>query len=50
MRALLRSQADDLQIANAIEHLWQCRDDRYSELRNQQFSSEKKIEMSYIGG
>jgi len=50
LRELLRSESDDGQIAGAIAHLWQLRDDRYSELRSQQSGGQKKVEMSYIGG
>jgi len=51
LRALLRGGADDLQIAAAIGAVWAARDDRYSELRGQDFSRpSKRIEMSYIGG
>jgi cyclic pyranopterin phosphate synthase len=53
LRSLLRSNADDLMISNAIAHLWQLRDDHYSELRSQIKHGEiirSKVEMSYIGG
>ncbi len=51
LRALLRSGADDLQIAAAIGSLWGAREDRYSELRGAQTTGQgKRIEMSYIGG
>ena len=51
LRALLRSGADDLQIAAAIGAVWAARDDRYSELRGELTSRpSKRIEMSYIGG
>jgi len=51
LRALLRTGADDLQIAAAVGALWGARDDRYSELRGEQtLRSSKRIEMSYIGG
>ncbi|MFZ6846724.1 GTP 3',8-cyclase MoaA [Undibacterium sp. RuRC25W] len=56
LRALLRSdqQHSDLTIANVIASIWQRRTDRYSELRTvhgeNKTVTEKKIEMSYIGG
>jgi GTP 3',8-cyclase len=54
LRALLRNGHGDEQISAAIGHIWQHRDDRYSELRGQQPASSKpvqrRIEMHYIGG
>lgn len=50
LRGLLRSGADDLQLANAIGRVWLGREDRYSELRGAATAGLKKIEMSYIGG
>lgn len=60
LRALLRgTQSDgqawtDLQISNAIGHMWAERNDRYSELRGLGSADaglrERKIEMHYIGG
>ncbi len=50
IRALLRGNADDADISNALAYVWQMRGDRYSELRGQQNSPTKKVEMSYIGG
>jgi cyclic pyranopterin phosphate synthase len=53
IRTLLRSNADDLVISNAIAGLWQNRNDQYSELRSQIAQgdiSHHKVEMSYIGG
>ncbi|MDB5928586.1 MAG: cyclohydrolase subunit MoaA [Polaromonas sp.] len=56
LRALLRSQHDDEQIAAAIGLIWQARSDRYSELRAglppdaSPASAAKRVEMSYIGG
>jgi cyclic pyranopterin phosphate synthase len=50
----LRSGASDAQIAAAIGHVWQGRDDRYSELRGRaeapSGSTERRVEMHYIGG
>lgn len=54
LRGLLRSKADDDQVARAIAGIWTQRDDRYSELRGRgaalAHQGERKIEMSYIGG
>ncbi len=54
LRALLRGDYSDEQIAAAIGLIWQERDDRYSELRSAGESSaaagERRVEMHYIGG
>ena len=54
LRCLLRGPASDAQIAAAIADIWQGRADRYSELRASlppdAGQSQKRIEMSYIGG
>ena len=55
LRSLMReTQATDLDIASAIGHIWQGRDNRYSELRASlpadQGPSARRVEMSYIGG
>ncbi len=57
LRALLRGGYADDQIAAAVAHIWQGRDDRYSELRaampadtSTPDSTAKRVEMSYIGG
>jgi cyclic pyranopterin phosphate synthase len=50
LRALMRTGKSDRQIANAIGLVWNQREDRYSELRTEQTASNKKVEMSYIGG
>ena len=47
--SILRMDATDEEIQNAIMSIWQSRDDRYSEIRGTQEKSEK-VEMSYIGG
>jgi cyclic pyranopterin phosphate synthase len=50
----LRGDFSDAQIGAAIAHIWQGRDDRYSELRSalaaDNGSSERRVEMHYIGG
>jgi cyclic pyranopterin phosphate synthase len=59
LRSLMREgQANDADIASAIGHIWQGRDDRYSELRASMpadsapnaSSTGRRVEMSYIGG
>jgi cyclic pyranopterin phosphate synthase len=53
LRALLRAQADDRQIAGAIAAVWRAREDRYSELRGRNTATPApgaRVEMSYIGG
>lgn len=56
LRALVRSGASDAEIAGAIAHIWQQRDDRYSQLRGSGVAQTapsadaRRVEMSYIGG
>ena len=54
LRALLRGDYTDAQIAGAIGLIWQGRDDRYSDLRSiapaDATSDERRVEMHYIGG
>jgi cyclic pyranopterin phosphate synthase len=54
LRELIRGQATDAQLASAIGHIWQGRDDRYSELRSSLAADTggggRRVEMSYIGG
>ena len=54
LRALLRGDYSDEQIASAIANIWHHRDDRYSELRGAQAADsgtgERRVEMHYIGG
>ncbi|MFM8609701.1 MAG: GTP 3',8-cyclase MoaA [Burkholderiaceae bacterium] len=54
LRALIRGGATDDDLASAIGHIWQGRDDRYSELRGSMApdmgSGARRVEMSYIGG
>jgi cyclic pyranopterin phosphate synthase len=49
-RALLREGADDDRVRAALAAVWQVRADRYSEIRTAETASQRKIEMSYIGG
>jgi GTP 3',8-cyclase len=53
LRALLRGDSTDAQIASAIAAIWGQRGDHYSELRSQlqaPATVPRKVEMSYIGG
>jgi cyclic pyranopterin phosphate synthase len=50
LRSLLRAGADDAALDAAIAHVWQGREDRYSEIRTAETAALRKIEMSYIGG
>lgn len=53
LRALMRGGNTDEEISTAIAHIWRARTDRYSELRTANtdgLQSERKVEMSYIGG
>ena len=50
LRALVRSEADDSQLGQAISAVWNRRTDRYSELRTKGTEALPKVEMSYIGG
>ena len=56
LRELLRNGTSDADLSSAIAHIWQGRQDRYSELRGQGLldtasdDAGRKVEMSYIGG
>lgn len=50
IKTLLRSNANDEELAQAVGDIWRARADRYSELRSSQTNDLPKIEMSYIGG
>jgi cyclic pyranopterin phosphate synthase len=50
LRAVLRSGADDHELAAAVAGVWSRRTDRYSELRSADTLDLPKVEMSYIGG
>jgi cyclic pyranopterin phosphate synthase len=50
LRTLMRSGKSDIQITSAIGLIWNQREDRYSELRTEETTRHKKVEMSYIGG
>lgn len=50
LKGLIRSGADDAALRRDLIRLWKDRGDRYSELRTEETSQIKKVEMSYIGG
>jgi len=50
LRAIVRSGASDDDIDEAIRSVWERRTDRYSEIRTEETSHLRKVEMSYIGG
>lgn len=50
LRALLRSDATDDELAATVHGIWTGRDDRYSELRSQATDTSTHTEMSYLGG
>jgi GTP 3',8-cyclase len=50
LRALLRGEKSDDEIAEAIGQIWRAREDRYSEIRSEHTAGLRKVEMSYIGG
>ncbi len=50
LRAVLRSSADDEELAASIRSIWGKRTDRYSERRTEETAALRKVEMSYIGG
>jgi cyclic pyranopterin phosphate synthase len=50
VRALLRGDAGDAQIADELARVWHRRADRYSEIRTSETSALPKVEMSRIGG
>ena len=47
IKKILRENGD---ITTKIKEVWEQRDDQFSELRNEFITSQKKVEMSYIGG
>jgi cyclic pyranopterin phosphate synthase len=50
LRALVRANTGDEELAAAIGDIWRVRDDRYSELRSAATRDLHKVEMSFIGG
>jgi len=50
VRSILRMDASQEQIGQAISAIWKNRDDNYSEQRGEINTSTERVEMSYIGG
>ena len=50
LRALLRGDAPDEELAERLGSIWGRRTDRYSERRSEATAGPPKVEMSYIGG
>jgi cyclic pyranopterin phosphate synthase len=50
LRALVRSGASDDELDGTVRAVWERRTDRYSEIRTEETSHLRKVEMSYIGG
>ena len=50
LRALLRGETSDAEIADKVRALWSARTDRYSEKRTEETAQRPKVEMSHIGG
>ncbi len=51
LRAVVRSEASDEEIAKAVTEVWNNRNDRYSDERTEEtVENRERIEMSYIGG
>lgn len=50
LKALVRSEASDEEIAHHITSIWTRRDDRYSELRSEETATLPRVEMSRVGG
>lgn len=46
----LRAGATDYELQTLVENIWKRRDDRYSEIRNENTVGLPKAEMSYLGG
>jgi len=50
LRGPLRAGATDAELGLIVNGVWRRRDDRYSEIRNENTAGIKKAEMSYLGG
>lgn len=50
LRAPVREGKTDAELVEMISQVWKRRDDRYSEIRNENTTGIKKAEMSYLGG
>ena len=47
---MVRSTADDDQLAERVAGIWRARSDRYSERRSARTQRMRRVEMSHIGG
>ena len=50
LRSLLRMDANEFDLQEAVSAIWSKRNDRYSDERTQSTHSSRKVEMSFIGG
>jgi cyclic pyranopterin phosphate synthase len=50
LRALVRGDRSDSELAEAVTSIWRARSDRYSEIRSAATADLERVEMSYIGG
>ncbi|MBM7584107.1 cyclic pyranopterin phosphate synthase [Bacillus pakistanensis] len=50
LKELLKSNINDESLLKKVSEIWRNRDDRYSDLRKEGTSDNRKIEMSFIGG
>ena len=50
IRSILRMDASQEQIGDAISEIWKGRNDNYSEQRGTVEQTKDRVEMSYIGG
>jgi GTP 3',8-cyclase len=50
LRAVVRGDASDDELTEAVASVWRVRTDRYSELRSAATADLERVEMSYIGG
>ena len=50
LREIVRSTADDAELAERVAGIWRARADRYSELRSARTRPLRRVEMSHIGG
>jgi cyclic pyranopterin phosphate synthase len=50
LKSMLRGDANDTALGNALCGIWQHRRDNYSEVRTAETAKARKVEMSFIGG
>ena len=50
LKSILRGHGSDEDLSRAIAAVWQRREDRYSEIRTDETTRLRKVEMSFIGG